>query len=266
MKKEHSSYIRIAKLFKLMNNGSLESIEELKNITTNDSCPLVQHEALFALGEMGDKSITPFLHSIAESGAHYTVVHEALMSIGTLGSKNDLNFLKKFEKSNDYNISCSAKVATQRINQNEDISKLVFINKSKAIKELFDYKKSNQNRRIQILFQLMIDSKEDSLKAIYECLKSDPCRIVRHEAGFALGEVDNPITIDYMKDALRNETIPIVIHETLFALGTSGNKKALPIIEKFIKNENYVISESAQIARERILYLDKPYSGVRHFS
>ena len=48
----------------------------------------------------------------------------------------------------------------------------------------------------------MLDGEVDSIKAIYECLRKDPCRIVRHEAGFVLGEVNSDIAINYMSEAM----------------------------------------------------------------
>jgi HEAT repeat protein len=64
---------------------------------------------------------------------------------------------------------------------------------------------------------------------------------------------------------IENEQTPIVIHEALFALGTSGNKKALEFIKKYENNENYVISESAKIALDRINLLKNPYSCKKYF-
>ena len=131
--------------------------------------------------------------------------------------------------------------------------------------KLFDYKNSSQNDRIQILFQLMTIADEKSIDAIGKCLKEDICRIVRHEAAFVLGEIANQKAVEYLIDICKTEKTPIVIHEILFALGTTGNKLAIKFIQNYINDKNYVISESAKIALDRINLLKKPYKGPEHF-
>lgn len=260
------NYKKIEIIFELMNIGDEQSLDILFEVIKKDFCELVRHEAIFALGEMGpSKKSLNFLKQTLEIDDSLVVKHECLMSIGTIGSKEDIFFLEQFIQDSKFEISCSAKIAIDRINQIEDFESDVKNNLEYYITKLFDYKNSNQNDRVQILFQLMRIGDEICLNAILKCLKEDPCRIVRHEAGFVLGEVGTQKAVEYMIKGLENETTPIVIHETLFALGTSGNKNSIKFISNFLINDNYVISESAKIALDRINYLENPYSGAKHF-
>ncbi len=260
------SYKKIANIFELMNIADSTSLNALYDIIKNNECELIRHEAIFALGEMaGGRESVDFLKQVILSDDSYVVQHEALIAIGTLGSRDDIDFLKQFENHPDFEIQCSAKIGIQRLTQEDGFEDEIKNNLDKYKLHLFDYVNSNQNERIQILFQLMLIG-EREIETIKKCLEKDICRVVRHEAGFVLGEIGTLESIDAMASILNSEPTPIVIHETLFALGTTGNDEALKYIEPFLNYDNYVISESAKIARDRILYLDNPYSGARHFA
>ncbi len=259
------SYLKIESFFTLMNYADQDSLNALYFSLQNDPCELVRHEAAFALGECIADETRKILKEVFQKDSSIVVKHECLMSLGTIGTKEDLEFIKKQITNPLFEVSCSAKIAIDRINQNEDFEHNVKLNTSKYIVKLFDYKNSSQNDRIQILFQLMTIADEKSIDAIGKCLKEDICRIVRHEAAFVLGEIANQKAVEYLIYICKTEKTPIVIHEILFALGTTGNKLAIEFIQNYTNDKNYVISESAKIALDRINLLKKPYKGPEHF-
>lgn len=258
-----NSALLIEEIFRLMNIADNNSLDIIYDIIQNHPCELVRHEAIFSLGEcISDRSIE-ILKKTLENDKSDVVKHECLMSLGTIGNQLDIKTITPYTKHNKFEISCSAKIAIDRINQINDYSDV----KNKIdfyIEKLKDFNNTNQNERIQILFQLMNIADEKSIDAIAYILENDPCRIVRHEAAFVLGEIGNKKSINYMIQALQKEKTPIVIHETLFALGTTGNKNTIPTIKKFVDNKNYVISESAKIAIDRINKIKKPYQGKNY--
>ncbi len=262
------SYLLIAGLFKFMNDGSDESVNFIKEVAKNHNCPIVRHEAIFSLGETVAKDSVEFLKKIVKEDENYVVKHEALIAIGTLGGEGDIPFLEEYTKCEIPEVRNSALVGIQRINDETDYEIEVEKNKEKFIVNLRDFAPEKQNRRIQTLFQLMLmatKGDKTAVDSIFYSLVNDPSTVVRHEAGFVLGEVGTPYAVEKMIEALKTETSPIVIHETLFALGTSGKMDALKTIESYIENEDYIISESAKIAKDRLLKLKNPYSGARHF-
>lgn len=266
MKTTTPSYQLIADMFELMNEGSDEALQFIKDIAKNHSCPVVRHEAVYCLSEIPSKDSIEFLKNLLESDSSYVVKHEALVTLGTIGSVEDIPFIEKYVKDSIPEVADSARVGIQRIRDNFDYEEEVLKNKVDFIEELHDFSSETQNRRIQIIFQLMIlgaQGDKESVDSIYFSLTHDPSTIVRHEAGYAMGEVGTEYAFELMEKALKKETSPIVIHETLFALGTTGLKSALLTIRMYLENENYIISESAKIAEGRILHLKKPYSGVR---
>lgn len=261
------AYLRIENLFNLMNIGDEESLEGIFYSLKNDPCELVRHEAAFCLGETASlKAVDELFFVLNSNEKSEVVIHECLMSLGTIADKKSISHIEKFLHNEKFEISCSARIAIDRILQNENFEVEVSNNIDKYIKELFDYNLSNQNRRIQILFQLMKIADEKSTFAIYRCLKEDICRVVRHEAAFCLGEIASELAVDLLKSAILEEKTAIVIHEGLFALGTSGNLNALSFIEKYLEDENYIISMSAKIAIDRVKKLKNPYRGVVYYN
>lgn len=263
--KELPSYLKIAKIFELMNEGSDESLKIVMDFAKNDSCPLVRHEAVFALGEMAAPTVADFLKELVLEDESYVVKHEALVSLGTIGKEEDLEFLKSYFDDQILEVSNSAKVGYERLSSEESLEGKVKDDLDYYISRLKD---SNvlQNEKIQILFQLMLEGSEKSVDAIYWSLVNDSSSVVRHEAGFVMGEIGTERCVELMGKALELEDSPIVMHETLFGLGTSGKESALFFIERFLNHEDYVVCESAKIAKDRLLNLKNPYSGARHFS
>lgn len=264
---KYGSYLRIEHLFNLMNLADEESLNAIYFSLFNDPCELVRHEAAFCLGETASLDARNVLMNVLNSDeSSLVVIHECLMSLGTIGKKGDIAFIEPFLKDKRFEVKCSAQISIDRILQEEEFENSVRENKKKFISELFDYEKSNQNRRIQILFQLMRLKDDESVKSIYECFLKDPCRVVRHEAAFCLGEISSDLALELLIEGIKKEKTPIAIHEGLFALGTSGDRKVLEFVKSFIDDENYVISQSAVIAKARIEIIKNPYRGVEYFS
>lgn len=260
-------YLRIALLFDFMNWGDEKSLDVLMKVAKEDSCELVRHEAVFALGEVGsDIKVVNFLKELLKSDKSIVVKHECLVVLGIVGFEEDVEFLKEYLDDEKFEVKCSARIGIDRINQDEDFENLVSKNIGEYIERLFDYKSSSQNDRVQILFQFMkIADRERVFDAISKCLREDICRVVRHEAGFVLGEIGTLQAVKVLGESLEDETTNIVKHEVLFALGTTGKNEALTFIEKYLDDESYIVCESAKIAKDRLLKLKNPYSGARHF-
>jgi HEAT repeat protein len=169
-----------------MNIADEKSLDAIFKLLKDDNCELVRHEAAFALGETASYKAVKILKEAYENDESLVVKHECLMSLGTIGTKEDLIFLKDKIQNEKFEISCSAKIAQQRINQTKDFETDVKNNKKEYINKLKDNKNIDQNERIQILFQLMTIADEEALEAILKTLKKDLCRIVRNEAAFVL--------------------------------------------------------------------------------
>lgn len=261
---ENSGAIRIQALFELMNLADERSLDALFDVLRNDPCELVRHEAAFVLGECISYKSIDVLRRVYENDDSLVVKHECLMSLGTIGRQEDIDFIKEKIDDKRFEVSCSAKIAIDRINQEDDFED--FEDKiDYYIEKLADQKNTTQNERIQVLFHLMNVADVRSVDAIGKCLLEDICRVVRHEAGFVLGEIATDKAIYYLKEGVENDKTAIVVHECLFALGTTANREVLEFLEKYVDDKNYVISESARIAIDRIEKIQNPYRGPEHF-
>ena len=250
-------------IFALMNEGSYDSKHILFDIARNHECELIRHETIFSIGELGsDNEIRDFLKDTLNVDKSVVVQHEALVVLGILGKSEDLSFLEKYSNNEDLVIRNSALIGVQRIKQLEDFEGKVLREQEESRKRLLDESVSNNNDRIQILFQLMKDSNDKNVEAIYQCLLHDSCPIVRHEAGFVLGEMNSDLALKRLMDATLKQEWPIAIHECLFALGTTGKEEAMEVVNQYLDNDIYIISESAEIAKQKIELVKTPYRGV----
>ena len=260
------SYLKIENLFYLMNIADDESLNVIFDVLRNDPCELVRHEAAFCLAEMASERSREVLKECFKNDLSAIVKHECLISLGTIGDRDlDLDFYSdEILNDLDYEVSCSAKIGRDRLLQENFFDD--FLEKREDYEELlFDYKNTSQNDRIQILFQLMNVSDDRAVDLIYDVLKKDICRVVRHEAAFILGEIGTEKSVKLLMDGIENEKTEIVIHEGLFALGTSGRRECLIFISNYLDHPSYVISESAKIAMDRIEKLKTPYRGTKEF-
>lgn len=109
--------------------------------------------------------------------------------------------------------------------------------------------------RIQAAFHLEKEVDDKSIMALAEAMLTDPSPIVRHECAFSLGETAHPtLAGPYLMKAAETDKNIFVVHEALLALGTLGKREFIPFIEKFLNDSRPEITESAEIAIERIKY------------
>lgn len=261
---EEKSYKKIQTMFELMNIADDKSLEAIFNVLKNDSCELVRHEAAFCLGEMSYEKASEVLKDSLENDDSLVVKHECLMSLGVIGNDDSLEVVEKYLNDERCLVSSSAQISKERIELKKEII-LSYENKKELIEKLLDFENTSKNDRILIIFQLMNIADDECIEVLFKVLENDPCEIVRHEATFVLGDIGCDRCIYYLERGIENEKSSVVIHEGLFALGTTGNKGVIPFLTKYLDDENYIISESAKIAIDRVRLVDLPYSGKREF-
>jgi len=107
--------------------------------------------------------------------------------------------------------------------------------------------------RIQAAFKLENIADTPSIEALGKALLTDPSPIVRHECAFALGETAAPTRASkYLTESIENDSHPVVKHEALLALATLGDRSAIPFIERWLNHPDLLVSESAEIAIQRL--------------
>ncbi len=76
---------RIQASFRLMADGSMDSVQRLIEAMHTETDPIVKHEIIFSLGETAADIVVPELCSVIENGDNRFVVHEAALALATIG-------------------------------------------------------------------------------------------------------------------------------------------------------------------------------------
>lgn len=110
-----------------------------------------------------------------------------------------------------------------------------------------------QEERIQAAFHLENMPEDEAVELLAKALFTDPSPIVRHECAFSLGETaHSKLAAPYLMKSVETDQNIFVIHEALLALGTLGKEEFIPFIEKYLSDPRSEVSESAEIAIQRI--------------
>jgi len=110
---------RIQAAFALENIADERSIEALARALATDPSPIVRHECAFSLGETACSSLAgPPLMKAVEEDIHIFVRHEALLALGTLGDEKFISFIEPFLHDREAEIAESAEIALQRLKHN----------------------------------------------------------------------------------------------------------------------------------------------------
>ena len=118
------------------------------------------------------------------------------------------------------------------------------------------------DERFRALFTLRGIGTREALEQISRCF-SDPSALLKHECAYCLGQIGDaralPALIAVLEDLQQD---PMVRHEAGEALGAIGDPEATEILEKHSKDSTPEVSETCQIALERIKWLEDKDKGT----
>ena len=107
---------RIQAAFQLENIADEATIAALGKALLTDPSPIVRHECAFSLGETAaPKEAGFYLMKAVETDTNIFVVHEALMALGTLGDASFIPFGKRFLQDPRRDVAESAEISLQRL-------------------------------------------------------------------------------------------------------------------------------------------------------
>jgi deoxyhypusine monooxygenase len=109
-------------------------------------------------------------------------------------------------------------------------------------------------QRTHAAFVLRTNGNDECVDVICEALnnKADSA-LMRHELAYILGQMQNLRVAPILSSVLSDETDDILVrHESAEALGALGHEDFLPILEQFSQHSAPEISETCQIAVDRI--------------
>jgi deoxyhypusine monooxygenase len=109
---------RIQGGFHLENAKEDEAIKKLCKGLMTDPSAIVRHEFAFSLGETAHPTLAAkYLMKAVEEDKNLFVRHEAILALATLGKKDFIPFVKRFLDDPEPEMSESAEIALQRLEQ-----------------------------------------------------------------------------------------------------------------------------------------------------
>lgn len=106
---------RIQASFILMDNASTKAVDLLIASLHKEPSPIVKHELIFSLGECIHYKVVPTLVNILKTERNFFTVHEALLALGTIGDKSAEREIRKFLEDKNPEIVESAEIGLERL-------------------------------------------------------------------------------------------------------------------------------------------------------
>ncbi|KAF9130860.1 deoxyhypusine hydroxylase [Mortierella sp. 14UC] len=114
--------------------------------------------------------------------------------------------------------------------------------------------KTPLHERFRALFTLKALADNESVDIIGRAF-ADESALLKHELAYVLGQMKNPHAHVVLKKVLGTmDEDPMVRHEAAEALGAIGSMDSLPILEEYLKDECEVVSQTCELAIEKIKY------------
>lgn len=239
---------KIKYVFNTLNTNSIKYRSNVASLLMNDPSPVVRHEAAYIFGEIEDKSCSEFLINAIQNDNNRFVVHEALLSLSNRGEETTKIIIESQINNSDQDVADTAQISLQRLEMKLNNKKITF---DVAKQYLLDLNRKMEER-IQSSFILREEGSINSLNILIKAYHQEPNAIVKHEIVFSLGESASKMAADILAKGIMTEENDFVIHETLLALSTLGYKKYCSVIQEFVNHSSSEVSESAEIALERL--------------
>jgi deoxyhypusine monooxygenase len=110
-------------------------------------------------------------------------------------------------------------------------------------------------KQMRACFILKSIGSDEAIDELFRGMRSDSV-LLKHEIMYVMGQMKNPYANKYLIKVLEDSSEdPVVRHEAAEALGAIGSESSLPILERFALDEVKEVSETCEIAVERLKWL-----------
>lgn len=267
---------RTQSAFYLRTNGSQEAVEIIITaLLIKEDSALMRHELAYILGQMQNPIACKYLSKILEDETDDILVrHESAEALGAIGDTSSVDVLAKYSKHPLPEISETCLIALNLIDWNRSNGEQTAIVKSKyflsvdpapPISQTTDMTVDQLQRalmdtslslfqRYRAMFSLRNINSNSSALALVTGLK-DRSALFRHEIAYVLGQMELPVAIEGLRDALVDiNEHRMVRHEAAESLGNIGGPIVNEILEKYCNDEEVVVKESCVVALDAIEY------------
>src|SRR5438128_1441170 len=98
---------------------------------------------------------------------------------------------------------------------------------------------------------------ERAVPALWKTLEQDPSALVRHEAAFALGQLEFKSALPALLEAMANDESVLVRHESAVALGSIGEETARSGLIDRLRDPDEDVRLSAEVALADLDFLQR---------
>ncbi|KAG0249488.1 deoxyhypusine hydroxylase [Mortierella polycephala] len=110
------------------------------------------------------------------------------------------------------------------------------------------------HERFRALFTLKALADNESVDIVGKAFADDSA-LLKHELAYVLGQMKNPHAHGVLKKVLGTmDEDPMVRHEAAEALGAIGSMDSISILEEYLKDECDVVSQTCELAIEKLKY------------
>ncbi|KAI9291959.1 Deoxyhypusine hydroxylase [Neoconidiobolus thromboides FSU 785] len=112
--------------------------------------------------------------------------------------------------------------------------------------------------RFRALFSLKA-LKDDKAVTIIAKAFADDSALLKHELAYCLGQMKNKSALPHLENVLRDlKEDPMVRHEAAEAMGAIGDSSSISILKEYLKDDSIDVSQTCEIALEKIELENKP--------
>ena len=117
--------------------------------------------------------------------------------------------------------------------------------------------------RFRALFTLRGIATAQAIQHIERCF-SDPSALLKHECAYCLGQIQDPQALPALKRVLQDTSEDAMVrHEAGEAIGAIGEQSMCVFLEQFVEDPSPEVSETCQLALDRIRWLGGDRDGGR---
>src|SRR5438132_12329709 len=90
--------------------------------------------------------------------------------------------------------------------------------------------------------------REDAIPALARALREDPSPRVRHEAAFAMAQLEFKSGVPSLLEAMAEDESVLVRHESAVPLGSIGDERARPLLMTAVEDVDEHVQPSAELS------------------
>jgi len=234
----------------------------------SDSSALLKHELAYCLGQMQNPTaVVSLIGVLKDINQEPMVRHEAGEALGAIGDARAISVLGEYQHDSIPEVAETCQLALQRIRYYTEGSERQGSPAVQTIYDSVDPAPASSTVDVDQLSKMLVDDKgtlwhryramfalrninsPEAIKALAKGLYCMDSALFRHEVAYVLGQIQSPLAIPELSDALRRaDESGMVRHECAEALGAIATPECRKLLEEYVRDKERVVRESCEVA------------------